>query len=157
MIGINHNEIEQEVTATLRAIAVDNDFEFELPLDINAKTLGMTLGVPVVISLYNEAFYYQITISDYRRSNFMQVSMRLFMGEVAEPKKIYPLINKLNTKLLYAKIVLNEEENQAIIIEHDFNVASAEQLSESIYDFLVDLVDDDVSPLIEEILREIGD
>ena len=34
MIGINHNEIEQEVTATLRAIAVDNDFEFELPLDI---------------------------------------------------------------------------------------------------------------------------
>jgi hypothetical protein len=32
-----------------------------------------------------------------------------------------------------------------------------EQLSESIYDFLVDVVDEDVSPLIEELLKEIRD
>ena len=30
MIGINHHEIENEVTATLHAIAVDNDFEFQV-------------------------------------------------------------------------------------------------------------------------------
>lgn len=157
MIGINHHEIENEVTATLHAIAVDNDFEFQLPLDVNAKTLGVTLGVPVVISLYNEAFYYQITISDYRRSNFMQVSMRLFIGEIPNPQKLYALINKLNTKLLYAKVVLDEEEDNTLILEHDFNAASVEQLSESIYDFLVDVVDEDVSPLIEELLKEFRD
>ena len=37
-----------------------------------------------------------------------------------------------------------------LILEHDFNVASCEQLNESIYDFLTDLIDDDVSPLMEE-------
>ena len=40
MIAINHNEIEHEVMATLRMIAVDNDFEFTMPLDVNAKTRG---------------------------------------------------------------------------------------------------------------------
>ncbi|MGI6735362.1 MAG: hypothetical protein ACOX3C_04165 [Bacilli bacterium] len=158
MIAINHNEIEHEVMATLRMIAVDNDFEFTMPLDVNAKTRGITLGVPVVISLYNEAFYYQITVSDYRRSNFMQICMRLFVGEVEDANKILPLVNKLNSKLLYAKTLLSEEDDKSfLILEHDFNVASCEQLNESIYDFLTDLIDDDVSPLMEEILKEIRD
>lgn len=83
--------------------------------------------------------------------------MRLFIGEIPNPQKLYALINKLNTKLLYAKVVLDEEEDNTLILEHDFNAASVEQLSESIYDFLVDVVDEDVSPLIEELLKEIRD
>lgn len=67
---------------------------------------------------------------------------------------LLPLINKLNLKLLYAKAILNEEgEKPYLTIEQDFNAVNLEQVKESIYDFLNDLIDDDVTPLIEEMLR----
>lgn len=155
MIGLKHHEIEREVTATLKTISVDNEFIFNLPLEINAKTNGVTFGVPVVISFYEEAFYFQLAFGDYKRSNYMQISIRLLIGELKIDKNVLPLVNALNSKLLYAKAILNEEgEYPYMTIEHDFNAASLEQVNESIYDFLSDLVDDDVSPLIEKILKK---
>lgn len=158
MIVINHHEIEREIMHTLSSIAVDNDFVFQFPLEINAKTNTITFGVPVVISLFADAFYFQIAIGDYKKSNFMQISIRLLIGEIRFDDEVLPLINKLNMKLLYAKALLNEEGKYPYLtLEHDFSAFNLEQVNESIYDFINDLIDDDVSPIIEELLKKMRD
>lgn len=155
---INHHEIEREITHTLKTISVDNDFIFQPPLEINAKTNGITFGIPVIINFYNDAFYFQIAVSDYKKSNFMQISLRLLVGEITFDYEVLKVLNSLNAKLLYAKVILNEEgEYPYLTLEHDFNAASLEQVNESIYDFLNDLLDDDVSPLVETLLKKMRD
>jgi hypothetical protein len=155
---INHHEIEREITHTLKTISVDNDFVFQPPLEINAKTNGITFGIPVIINFYSDAFYFQIAIGDYKKSEFMQISIRLLIGEITFDGDVLSLLNKLNAKLLYAKVILNEEGDfPYLTLEHDFNAASLEQVNESIYDFLNDLLDDDVSPLMEKILKKMRD
>lgn len=155
---INHHEIEREITHTLKTISVDNDFIFQPPLEINAKTNGITFGIPVIINFYNDAFYFQIAVGDYKKSNFMQISLRLLVGEITFDDEVLKVLNSLNAKLLYAKVILNEEgEYPYLTLEHDFNAASLEQVNESIYDFLNDLLDDDVSPLVETLLKKMRD
>lgn len=155
---INHHEIEREITHTLKTISVDNDFIFQPPLEINAKTNGITFGIPVIINFYNDAFYFQIAVGDYKKSNFMQISLRLLVGEITFDYEVLKVLNSLNAKLLYAKVILNEEgEYPYLTLEHDFNAASLEQVNESIYDFLNDLLDDDVSPLVETLLKKMRD
>ncbi len=155
MANLNHHEIEREVSRTLKSITLDNDFIFTLPLEINAKTNGITFGVSLIISLYNEAFYLQIAFGDYKRSEFMQISFRLLIGEMNENSALLPVINNLNTKLLYAKAILNEEgETPYLTLEHDFAALNLEQVNEALYDFLNDVIDEDVSPLLEVILAQ---
>lgn len=155
---INYHEIEREITHTLKTISVDNDFIFQPPLEINAKTNGITFGIPVIINFYNDAFYFQIAVGDYKKSNFMQISLRLLVGEITFDDEVLKVLNSLNAKLLYAKVILNEEgEYPYLTLEHDFNAASLEQVNESIYDFLNDLLDDDVSPLVETLLKKMRD
>lgn len=154
MIRFNHQEIENEIKYTLTTISSEEEFLFQLPFEINAKNNGISFGIPVGISFYKEAFYYQLAIGDYKKSKYMQVSFRLLIGEAKESQTILALLNKLNTKLLYAKVVLESEgETPLIIIEHDFNAANIEQVNEAIYDFFNDLVDDDVTPILEEMLK----
>ncbi len=158
MILINHREIEREISHTLKTISVDNDFVFQPPLEINAKTNGITFGIPVVISYFNDAFYFQIALGDYKKSNFMQISLRLLVGEINVDDEVFNVLNKLNNKLLYGKAILNEEGKYPFLtIEQDFNAASIEQVNESIYDFLNDLLDDDVAPHIENLLKKMRD
>jgi len=84
--------------------------------------------------------------------------MRLLIGEITFDGEVLSLLNKLNANLLYAKVILNEEgEFPYLTLEHDFNAASLEQVNESIYDFLNDLLDDDVSPLMEKVLKKMRD
>lgn len=155
MAILNHNEIEREVSRTLKSITLDHDFIFTLPLEINAKTNGITFGVSLTISLYSEAFYLQIAFGDYKRSEFMQISFRLLIGEIKENTTLLPVINKLNTKLIYGKAILNEEgEPPYLTIEHDFAALNLEQVNEALYDFLNDIIDEDVSPYLEKIIAE---
>lgn len=154
MIPLNHKEIEREIGQTLVDISVAEDFLFQMPLEINAKTNGITFGIPVVIPLFKDAFYFQVAFGGYRKSSYLQISLRLLIGEIKMDTGLLPLINKLNLKLLYAKAILNEEgEKPYLTIEQDFNAVNLEQVKESLYDFLNDLIDDDVTPLIEEMLR----
>ena len=158
MAMLNHLEIEREITHLLKTISVDEDFDFKLPLEINATTNGITYGIPVVINMFSDAFYFQIAFGDYKRSNYMQISLRLLIGEVVVDNATLALCNKLNTKLLFAKTLLNEDEAVPYLtIEHDFSALNLEQVSEAIYDFMSDLIDDDVSPLIETLLKKMID
>ncbi|MFA5660011.1 MAG: hypothetical protein WC968_01255 [Bacilli bacterium] len=155
MIPLNHKEIEREISQTLVDISAAEDFMFQMPLEINAKTNGITFGIPVVINLFKDAFYFQIAFGDYRKSHYLQISFRLLIGEIKHDKDILPIINKLNLKLLYGKAVLNEEgEKPYLTIEQDFNAANVDQVKESMYDFLNDLIDDDVTPQIEMLLTK---
>ncbi len=155
MAMLNHREIEREVSRTLKSITLDNDFIFSLPLEINAKTNGITFGASLTISLYSEAFYLQIAFGDYKQSEYMQISFRLLIGEINENTTLLPVINQLNTKLLYGKVILNEEgEFPYLTIEHDFAALNLEQVNEALYDFLNDVIDEDVSPHLETIIAE---
>lgn len=155
MTGLNHNEIEREILYTLKTLSVDNDFVFNLPLEIEAKTDGITYGVGVQANFYNDTFYMQMSFGDFKKSRFIQIGFKLLIGEITVDVETYELVNELNTKLLYAKAVINKEGNYPYLtIEHDFNAANLEQVNESIYDFLNDLVDDDITPLIEKALSK---
>lgn len=80
------------------------------------------------------------------------------MGEITFDEEVLALLNNLNGKLLYAKVLLNEEgEYPYLTLEHDFSGASMEQVNEAIYDFLNDIIDDDVSPVIEKLLTKMRD
>lgn len=61
----------------------------------------------------------------------------------------------INTKLLWGKVILNEEDVPYLTIEHDFSAASMEQVNEAVYDFLTDLIDDDVSPIMTKLLEKL--
>ncbi|HZJ89070.1 MAG TPA: hypothetical protein VFD05_00060 [Bacilli bacterium] len=156
MIKFSLRELEREIVALLKIYATGEDFDFKYPLDVDATNFGYVFGNIVDVALYNEPFYFQFRFTANKKSDFMQVGIKLMIGDVKKETDIaslLSLINELNVNLLFAKAVLKTEEAETyLVIDREFSAVNMEQVSEDIYDFFGDFVDEDVSPVIDKIL-----
>lgn len=159
VIKFSLRDLEKELVHLLKVYATGEDFDFKYPLDVEANEFGFVFGNIVDVALYDEPFYFQVRFGESKQTEYMQVGIRLMIGDLKKDTKlkdIYPLLNKLNKDLLFAKAVLNDdEEPNYIVLDREFSAATINQVGEDIYDFFGDLVDEDISPTIEEILKHL--
>lgn len=157
MIKFSLRELEREIVALLKVYATGEDFDFRYPLDVDATNFGYVFGNIVDVALYDEPFYFQIRFSESKKSDYMQVGIKLMIGDVksdAPMNELMLLVNNLNAALLFTKAILNVTESPAyIVIDREFSAVNMEQVAEDVYDFFGDLVDEDVSPFVDEILK----
>lgn len=157
MIKFSLRELEREIVALLKVYATGEDFDFRYPLDVDATNFGYVFGNIVDVALYDEPFYFQIRFSESKKSDYMQVGIKLMIGDLKSDtpmNELMLLVNNLNAALLFAKAILNVTESPAyIVIDREFSAVNMEQVAEDVYDFFGDLVDEDVSPLVDEILK----
>lgn len=156
MIKFSLRDLEKELVLLLKVYATGEDFDFKYPLDVNANEHGFVFGNIVDVALYDEPFYFQIRFSKSSKSEYMQVGIKLMIGDIkkdANMTELYVLVNELNTNLLFAKTVLNTSETPAyLVLDREFSAVTIEQVGDDIYDFFGDLVDEDVSPVLTKIL-----
>lgn len=157
VIKFSLRDLEKELIHLLKVYATGEDFDFKYPQDVEANEFGYVFGNIVDVALFDEPFYFQIRFGESRLTEYMQVGIRLLIGDVKKDVKLetlYPLLNKLNKVLLFAKAVLNDDEDpRYVVIDREFSAATINQVGEDIDDFFGDLIDEDVSPIVEEILQ----
>lgn len=156
MIKFSLRDLEKELVSLLKVYATGEDFDFKYPLDVSANPFGYVFGNIVDVALYNEPFYFQIRFSESKKSNYMQVGIKLMLGDVkkdAPLEEVRDLVNELNSALLFAKAILNTEEKvHYVVLDREFSAVSLEQVADDIYDFFGDFVDEDVSPLVSKLI-----
>lgn len=156
MIKFSLRDLEKELVSLLKVYATGEDFDFKYPLDVSANPFGYVFGNIVDVALYNEPFYFQIRFSESKKSNYMQVGIKLMLGDVkkdAPNEEVRNLVNDLNSALLFAKAILNTEEKvHYVVLDREFSAVSIEQVGDDIYDFFGDFVDEDVSPLVSKLI-----
>lgn len=156
MIKFSLRDLEHELVDLLKIYATGEDFDFKYPLDVEANEFGYVFGNIVDVALYDEPFYFQIRFSESKQSEYMQVGIRLLIGDLkndAKMDEVYNILNDLNSNLLFAKgVVVLGESPQYIVLDREFSAVTIHQVGDDIYDFFGDLIDEDVSPHLEKLL-----